>query len=81
MIYRHPQCQYGARPDTVLRRLYGTVTSFEPETGRLGFSPTGGHPTVPVPVHRIVAFTGDQQRRRTGEAPAHEPYGDHEPGT
>lgn len=29
----------GSRPDTVLHRLYGTVTSFEPETGRLGFSP------------------------------------------
>ncbi|MCX4538982.1 hypothetical protein OHA79_44735 (plasmid) [Streptomyces sp. NBC_00841] len=71
----------GSRPDTVLHRLYGTVTSFEPETGRLGFSPTGGHPAMSVPVHRIVALTGDEQRRRTGEAPAHEPYGDHEPGT
>lgn len=71
----------GPRPDTVLHRLYGTVTSFDPDTGRLGFSPTGGHPTMPVPVHRIVALTGDEQRRRTGQVPAHEPYDDHEPGT
>lgn len=32
-----------------------------------------------VPVHRVVALTGDQQRRRPGQVPAHEPYEGHEP--
>ncbi|MFD9114981.1 hypothetical protein [Streptomyces bottropensis] len=27
-----------------------------------------------VPVHRIVALTGDRQRRSDGQVPAHEPY-------
>ncbi|MFG2684138.1 hypothetical protein [Streptomyces sp. NPDC048392] len=62
------------RDETVLHRLYGTVTSYAPGTGRVGFSPTGGHPAIPVPVHRIVALTGDRQRRGNGQAPAHEPY-------
>ncbi|MFD7704151.1 hypothetical protein [Streptomyces caelestis] len=64
----------GMRDETVLHRLYGTVTSYEPGTGRVGFSPTGGHPAITVPVHRIVALTGDRQRRTDGQVPAHEPY-------
>jgi hypothetical protein len=56
----------GPRPGTVLHRLYGTVTFFEPDTGHLGFSPTGDHPAIAVPVHRIVALTGDGQRRQYG---------------
>ncbi|WP_031509606.1 hypothetical protein [Streptomyces megasporus] len=69
----------GPRPDTVLHRLYGAVTAFEAEAG-LEFSPTGGHPPIVVPVHRIVALTGDRHRhRRFGEVPAHEPYDEHEP--
>ncbi|MGW5482936.1 hypothetical protein [Streptomyces sp. NPDC004008] len=63
----------GARPQTVLRRLYGTATSFDPDTGRIGFSPTGGHAAIAVPVHRIVALSGDRRRRGPGEVPAHEP--------
>ncbi|MFJ8158806.1 hypothetical protein [Streptomyces sp. NPDC094468] len=64
----------GMRDETVLHRLYGTVTSYEPGTGRVGFSPTGGHPAILVPVHRIVALTGDRQRRSDGQVPAYEPY-------
>jgi hypothetical protein len=64
----------GRRDETVLHRLYGTVTSYEPGTGRVGFSPTGGHPAISVPVHRIVALTGDRRRRGNGQVPAHEPY-------
>ncbi|MFI7296912.1 hypothetical protein [Streptomyces sp. NPDC050121] len=64
----------GTRDETVLHRLYGTVTSYEPGTGRVGFSPTGGHPAISVPVNRIVALTGDRQRRSDGQVPAHEPY-------
>ncbi|MFH9043582.1 hypothetical protein ACH4FA_30150, partial [Streptomyces sp. NPDC017966] len=64
----------GMRDETVLHRLYGTVTSYEPDTGRVGFSPTGGHPAIWVPVHRIVALTGDRHRRTDGQVPAHEPY-------
>ncbi|MFH9044317.1 hypothetical protein ACH4FA_33975 [Streptomyces sp. NPDC017966] len=64
----------GMRDETVLHRLYGTVTSYEPGTGRVGFSPTGGHPAITVPVHRIVALTGDRHRRTDGQVPAHEPY-------
>jgi hypothetical protein len=29
---------------------------------------------VSVPVHRIVALSGDRQRRSDGQVPAHEPY-------
>lgn len=57
-----------------LHRLYGTVTSYEPDTGRMEFAPTGGHPAISVPVHRIVALSGDRQRRSDGQVPAHEPY-------
>lgn len=64
----------GMRDETVLHRLYGTVISYEPGTGRVGFSPAGGHPAILVPVHRIVALTGDRQRRSDGQMPAHEPY-------
>ncbi|MFF8931487.1 hypothetical protein ACF1AO_29945 [Streptomyces longwoodensis] len=64
----------GPRDETVLHRLYGTVTSYEPVTGQVEFSPTGGHPPMSVPVHRIVALTGDRQRRTDRQAPAHEPY-------
>ncbi|WP_324790402.1 hypothetical protein [Streptomyces sp. H51] len=64
----------GMRDETVLHRLYGTVTSYEPGTGRVGFSPTGGHPAILVPVHRIVALTGDRRRRSDGQVPACEPY-------
>ncbi|WP_406715185.1 hypothetical protein [Streptomyces althioticus] len=67
----------GSRPDTVLHRLYGTVTFFEPDTGQMGFSPTGGHPAVALPVHRIVALSGDRQRRGPGQVPAHEPVDEH----
>ncbi|NEE23035.1 hypothetical protein G3M58_93370 [Streptomyces sp. SID7499] len=64
----------GMRAETVLHRLYGTVTSYEPGTGRVGFSPAGGHLAISVPVHRIVALSGDRQRRSVGQVPAHEPY-------
>ncbi|MBX9366017.1 hypothetical protein [Streptomyces sp. WAC04114] len=65
----------GARPTaTVLHRLYGTVTSYEPGTGQVGFSSACGRPAISVPVHRIVALTGDRQRRSVGQVPAHEPY-------
>ncbi|MFD0449431.1 hypothetical protein ACFQ10_54945 [Streptomyces indonesiensis] len=64
----------GMRAETVLHRLYGTVTSYEPDTGRVAFSPAGGHPAIWVPVHRIVALSGDRQRRSDGQVPAHEPY-------
>ncbi|UFQ99845.1 hypothetical protein KBP30_00730 [Streptomyces sp. Go40/10] len=63
----------GRRPDTALHRLYGTGTYVEPDTGRVGFSPTGGHPAVALPVHRIVALSGDRQRRGVSQVPAHEP--------
>ncbi|WGD45130.1 hypothetical protein [Streptomyces cathayae] len=66
----------GMRPDTVLHRLYGTVMFFEPDTGRVGFSPTGGYPAVALLVHRIVALSGDRQRRGPGQVPAHEPVDD-----
>ncbi|MFD8609611.1 hypothetical protein [Streptomyces sp. NPDC059631] len=64
----------GMRDETVLHRLYGTVTSYEPDTSRVGFSPAGSHPTILVPVHRIVALSGDRQRRSDGQVPAHERY-------
>ncbi|MFF5826044.1 hypothetical protein ACFY8Q_31615 [[Kitasatospora] papulosa] len=64
----------GPRGETALYRLYGTVTSYEPDTGHVVFVPTGGHPAIAVPVHRIVALTGDRQRRSEGQVPAHEPY-------
>ncbi|WP_093895604.1 hypothetical protein [Streptomyces sp. Ncost-T10-10d] len=64
----------GSRPETFLHRLYGTVTSYQPDTGRVMFVPTGGHPAIAVPVHRIVALTGDRRRRSEGQVPAHEPY-------
>ncbi|MGW8955925.1 hypothetical protein [Streptomyces sp. NPDC055709] len=64
----------GPRPGHTLRRLYGTVTSYDPALGQLTFTPVGGHPVIDVPVHRIIALTGDPHRRRTGEVPAHEPY-------
>ncbi|MDP5315575.1 hypothetical protein [Streptomyces poriferorum] len=64
----------GERPETVLHRLYGTVTSYEPDTSWVMLVPTGGHPAIGVPVHRIVALTGDRQRRSEGQVPAHEPY-------
>ncbi|MGW5788063.1 hypothetical protein ACWEWK_29235 [Streptomyces sp. NPDC003757] len=64
----------GMRDETVLHRLYGTVTSYAPGTGQVQFSPTGGHPAISVPVHRIVALTGDRRRRGHGRPPAHEPY-------
>ncbi|MFF7858778.1 hypothetical protein [Streptomyces sp. NPDC007904] len=64
----------GMRDETVLHRLYGTVTSYEPDTGRVWFAPTGGHRALAVPVHRIVALTGDRHRRSDGQVPAHEPY-------
>lgn len=67
----------GSRPDTALHRLYGTVTFFEPDAGQMGFSPTGGHPAVALPVHRIVALSGDRQRRGPGQVPAHEPVDEH----
>ncbi|MER7191288.1 hypothetical protein [Streptomyces flaveolus] len=54
--------------------LFGTVTSYEPDAGRLMFSPTGGHPPLALPVHRIVALAGDRQRRSDGQLPAHTPY-------
>ncbi|KOG72736.1 hypothetical protein ADK77_10285 [Streptomyces antibioticus] len=63
----------GSRPDTALHRLYGAVTFFDPDTGHVGFSPTGGHPAIAVPIHRIVALSGDRRRRGPGEVPAHEP--------
>ncbi|MET9519455.1 hypothetical protein [Streptomyces sp. NPDC002994] len=71
----------GPRPEAVLHRLYGTVTYFDPDTGRLGFSPTGDHPPMAVPVHRVVALTGNRQRRRPGQVPTHEPYDAHDPMT
>ncbi|MFE7049865.1 hypothetical protein ACFVAM_16055 [Streptomyces californicus] len=64
----------GERPETVLHRLYGTVTAYEPRIGEVTFVPTGGHPAFAVPVRRIVALTGDRHRRRPGQVPAHEPY-------
>ncbi|MFE2101662.1 hypothetical protein [Streptomyces sp. NPDC059468] len=67
----------GTRPDTALHRLYGTVSFFEPDTGLVGFSPTGGHPVIEVPVHRIVALSGDHQRRGHEQVPAHEPVAEH----
>ncbi|MFB0620260.1 hypothetical protein [Streptomyces sp. AGS-58] len=48
------------------------MTYFEADTGRVGFSPTGGHPAVALPVHRIVALSGDRQRRGPGQVAAHE---------
>ncbi|MEW2290548.1 hypothetical protein [Streptomyces sp. NPDC047841] len=63
----------GRRPDTALHRLYGTVTFFDPDTGHVGLSPTGGHPAIRLPVHRIVALSGNRRRRGPGEVPAHEP--------
>jgi hypothetical protein len=68
----------GPRPHTVLHRLNGTVSSYNPGTGDLKFIPVGGHPAIAVPVHRIVALTGDPQRRRAGHVPAHEPYDEDE---
>ncbi|MEV5385702.1 hypothetical protein [Streptomyces sp. NPDC052721] len=68
--------EWGRRPDTALHRLYGTVTFFDPDTGHVGFSPTGGHPAIAVPGHRIVALSGDRRRRGPGEVPAHEPVGE-----
>ncbi|NEE23031.1 hypothetical protein G3M58_93350 [Streptomyces sp. SID7499] len=62
------------RDETVLHRLYGTVISYMSDAGWVGFSPTGGHPAISVPGHRIVALTGDRQRRIAGQVPAHEPY-------
>ncbi|MBT2459997.1 hypothetical protein [Streptomyces sp. ISL-86] len=63
----------GERQVTTLHRLYGTVTFFEADSGQVGFCPTGGHPPISVPVHRIVALAGDRQRRGPGQVPAHEP--------
>ncbi|MDX2591318.1 hypothetical protein PV343_03200 [Streptomyces sp. WI03-4A] len=61
----------GVRPDTVLHRLHGTVTFFEAGTGHAGFSPAGGHRAIALPVHRIVALSGDRRRRGHEEVPAH----------
>ncbi|MFE2536284.1 hypothetical protein [Streptomyces sp. NPDC059371] len=63
----------GRRPDTALHRLYGTVVSFDPGAGIVGFCPVGGHPAIALPVHRIVALSGAPQRRGSGDVPAHEP--------
>ncbi|MET8221221.1 hypothetical protein [Streptomyces hirsutus] len=59
-------------PETVLHRLYGTVISYELDSGR-GAPPTGGHRAITMPVRRIVALTGDRQRRSDGQVPA-QPY-------
>ncbi|MGW4596299.1 hypothetical protein ACWEOA_13455 [Streptomyces sp. NPDC004457] len=49
------------------------MTFFDPDTGHVGFSPTGGHPAIRLPVHRIVALSVDRTRRGAGEVPVHEP--------
>lgn len=64
----------GRRPDTTLHTLYGAVRTFNGHT--LGFSATGGHADIEIPVHRIVALTGDAERRIPAEVPVHEPYVD-----
>ncbi|WP_326581802.1 hypothetical protein OIE69_44190 (plasmid) [Actinacidiphila glaucinigra] len=64
----------GRRPDTTLHTLYGAVRTFN--TSTLGFSPTGGHPDMEIPLHRIISLTGDAQRRIPAEVPVHEPYVD-----
>jgi hypothetical protein len=66
----------GPRPRTGFHSLYGAVTSWDPESLLLGFSPVGGHSPLKVPVHRIVALSGDRHRRRPSEFPVHEPYED-----
>ncbi|MGW4690675.1 hypothetical protein ACWEPM_38165 [Streptomyces sp. NPDC004244] len=50
------------------------MRAWDSEEQRLVFSPLGSHPPLRVPVHRIVALSGDEQRRRRHEFPAHEPY-------
>ncbi|MER5399821.1 hypothetical protein [Streptomyces sp. NPDC002599] len=63
----------GRRPGTAaLHRLYGQVVSFDPGTGRLGFCPVGGHRAMFLPVHRMVALSGDRRRRGPGKVPARE---------
>ncbi|MFE9400120.1 hypothetical protein [Streptomyces flavidovirens] len=53
----------GPRPETVLHRLYGTVTYFEPDTGRLGFSHRG------PPAHGRSGPPGRRAHRRPAAAP------------
>ncbi|MFD0449436.1 hypothetical protein ACFQ10_54970 [Streptomyces indonesiensis] len=50
----------GMRAETVLHRLYGTVTSYEPDTGRVAFSPRAATRPSGCP------FTGSSRSAVTG---------------
>ncbi|MCZ1011896.1 hypothetical protein [Streptomyces lydicus] len=62
--------QYPGRPRRAAaaagKFLSPAAPSYESDTDDLSFSPTGGHPVIAVPLHRIVALTGDRQRRTPG---------------
>ncbi|MFI1648309.1 hypothetical protein ACH4XT_15405 [Streptomyces avidinii] len=64
----------GPRTDTALVSLYGLLTGWDARRRVLTFTPQHGHRPIQVPVHRIVAMTGDRERRGQREAPMWEPY-------
>ncbi|MFJ3946333.1 hypothetical protein [Streptomyces griseoaurantiacus] len=64
----------GPRTDNTLVSLYGLLTGWDARRRILNFAPQHGHRPMQVPVHRIVAMTGDRERRGRREAPMWEPY-------
>lgn len=64
----------GPRADRALVSLYGLLTGWDARRRVLTFTPQHGHRPIQVPVHRIVAMTGDRERRGRREAPMWEPY-------
>ncbi|MFF3730938.1 hypothetical protein ACFYXM_11595 [Streptomyces sp. NPDC002476] len=64
----------GPRSDATLVSLYGLLTGWDARRRTLTFSPQHDHRPIQVPVHRIVAMTGDRERRGRREAPMWEPY-------
>ncbi|MFB7454027.1 hypothetical protein [Streptomyces sp. NPDC056194] len=64
----------GPRTDEVLVSLYGLLTGWDARRRILTFAPQHGHRPIQVPAHRIVAMTGDRERRGRREAPMWEPY-------
>lgn len=64
----------GPRESTVLVRLYGRLTAWDGRHRILTLTPVHGHRALDVPVHRIVALSGDRERRGRDEPPMWEPY-------
>ncbi|KNE80129.1 hypothetical protein ADZ36_23590 [Streptomyces fradiae] len=64
----------GLRSVASLHTLYGGVDGWDGRRRRLSFTALGTRHRVIVPVHRIVALTGDRERRARDTAPLWEAY-------